>query len=67
MKLSRISLVFTAEEIEAIHYAIHIGIRSYEKNKSKGADDWIEKAEEIRRKLPTKLRMDGEYWEKSGA
>lgn len=58
MKIDKITLQFTSEELEAIHYAIHLGIRAYKKSKSKPADDWIETAENIRRKLPTKLHLE---------
>jgi hypothetical protein len=58
MKLDKITLQFTADEIEAIHYAINLGVRSYGRNKPKCADDWIDKAEEIRKMLPTKLHLE---------
>ena len=58
MKIDKISLELSSEELEAIHYALHLGIKSYKRNKSKCADDWIQKAEEIRRRLPTRLHLE---------
>ncbi len=58
MKINKISLEFTAEELEAVHYAMNLGIRSYKRSSLKCADDWIEKAETIRRKLPTRLHLE---------
>lgn len=66
MKIDKITLQFDAEELEALHYAIEIGIRSYKKGKVKPANDWIEKAERIRQVLPTKLRMANDKWDKAG-
>lgn len=57
MKLDKITLQFTSEELEAIHYAIDIGVKSCRKSKSKYPVDWIDKAEEIRKRLPIKLRL----------
>jgi len=66
MKIDKIILEFDAEELEAVHYAIEIGVRDYKRNKSTCANDWIEIAERIRQKLPTRLRMANEKWEKAG-
>jgi len=66
MKLDKITLQFTAEEIEAIHYTMNLGIKSYKRNKPKCAEDWIEIAENIRKKLPIKLRFANNHWNKAG-
>ncbi len=58
MKMKSINLEFTAEEIEAIHYAIELGVKSYKRNKPKCADDWIEVANNIRKKLPIGIRFN---------
>ena len=57
MKLKSISIEFTEEEIEAIHYALNIGILKYKKDKCQTASSWIYLAEVIREKLPTKLKF----------
>jgi hypothetical protein len=57
MEIKKICLEFTDEEIEAICYALELGIRSYKKNVPKCADDWIKTAEEVMRMLPTKLHL----------
>ena len=56
MELDKITLQFTAEELEAIHYAMEIGIRKYKKEKCQTANNWIDKADDIRRSLPIRLR-----------
>lgn len=58
MKLDKITLQFTAKELEAIHYTMEIGIRKYRKDKCNTAADWIDIAEEIRKKLPIQLRLN---------
>ncbi len=65
MKINKITLEFSSEELEALHYAIELGIRSYRKGKTKPADDWIEKAERIRQVLPTKIRISSDKWNKA--
>ena len=65
MKLNKISLEFDREELEAIHYAMNIGIRKYKKDKCHTADNWINIAESIRMKLPIELRLRGELWIKN--
>jgi len=57
MKLENISITFNSEELEALHYALEMGVRHYKKNKCSIADKWIDKAEEIRKKLPINLRF----------
>jgi len=58
MKLDKITLQFTAEELESIHYAMNCGIKNYKKSKSNCANNWIEIAENIRKDLPIKLRFN---------
>ena len=58
MKINKISLELEEEEIEAIHYAMEIGIRKYRKDKCNTANDWIELADDIRKKLPIRIRLD---------
>ncbi|MBD3248471.1 hypothetical protein GF336_00310 [Candidatus Woesearchaeota archaeon] len=58
MKLKKITLEFTSEELEAIHYAMEIGVSRHKKDKSRIAQDWIEIADDIRRRLPIKMRFD---------
>ncbi len=57
MELDKITLQFTVEEIEAIHYTLDMGVKSYKRNKPNCADDWINIAEDIRKKLPTKMKL----------
>jgi hypothetical protein len=59
MKLTKISLEFSYEELEAIHYAILIGVRVYKREKYTNADDLIDIAENIRSKLPINLKIQG--------
>ena len=55
MKLSKITYTFTAEELEAIHYAMEMGIRHC-KNITTSESKWIEIADKIRRTLPIRVR-----------
>jgi len=57
MKLDKITLQFTAEELEAIHYAMDIGIIKHRSDKCEIAKDWIDMADKIRQKLPIQLRF----------
>jgi len=66
MKINNITLEFSSEELEALHYVIELGIRSYQKGKIKPANDWIEIAERIRQVLPTRLRLLSDKWDKAG-
>ena len=58
MKITNITLEFTSEEMEAIHYAMNIGIMKHRKDKCKIAKDWIDTADNIRKKLPIRIRMN---------
>lgn len=59
MELKEISLKFTAQELEALHYVLSYGIKQYYDNKPKPAcDDWVDIAENIRINLPIKIRMN---------
>lgn len=57
MKLDKITLEFTSEELEAIHYVMEIGIRKHRVEKCNTAKDWVDTADEIRKKLPIKMRF----------
>jgi len=56
MKLNKISIEFSQEEIEALHYILEIGIRSFDKRPLKKVKNWRDLAEDIRTKLPIKIR-----------
>lgn len=55
MEIKKISIEFTDEEIEALHYVLELGNRSYKRNTPQSNNDWIELAEQIRKQLPIKL------------
>ena len=57
MNLDKITLQFTSEEIESIHYILELGVRSFDKRPLKVARDWRDTAESIRKKLPIRLRF----------
>jgi len=60
MKIKKITLEFDSDELEALHYAIEMGVRHYNETSGKGADDWIIIADKIRRKLPIKMRRQND-------
>lgn len=58
MKLEKISIEFTKEELEAIHYVMEIGVRSFRKHPIKSVEDWVDKVENIRKNLPITSRFE---------
>jgi len=56
MKLKKITIEFTAEEIDAIHYAMTIGIDVHSKKNSVAGKELIDLAREVEKKLPTTVR-----------
>jgi len=56
MKLKNITIEFTAEEIDAINYAMVIGIEVHSKKNFTSGKELIDLAREVEKKLPTTVR-----------
>lgn len=58
MKLTKVCLEFTEEELSAMQYAMTIGIGVYHQTKKERCTDkWIDIASDISKTLPTNLRL----------
>lgn len=58
MNFDKIIVELSAKEIDAIHYVLDIGIRSFNRKPIASMRDYIIICDDIKKQLPTKLNLE---------